>query len=88
MSELEATGNLNAMNQTPTPWRLSFSFGRALQNSVLKAWQGKAENVTKAQETFFKRARLNSLAQLGKYSPALEDDQSAAEGMYVKDYKY
>jgi fructose-bisphosphate aldolase class 1 len=38
-SELEATLNLNAMNQTPNPWHVSFSYARALQNSVLKSWQ-------------------------------------------------
>ena len=38
-SELEATLNLNAMNQTPNPWHVSFSYARALQNSVLKTWQ-------------------------------------------------
>lgn len=38
-SELEATLNLNAMNQSPNPWHVSFSYARALQNSVLKTWQ-------------------------------------------------
>ena len=44
-SELEATLNLNAMNQSPNPWHVSFSYARALQNSVLKAWQGEEKNM-------------------------------------------
>jgi hypothetical protein len=40
-SELEATLNLNAMNQSPNPWHVSFSYARALQNSVLKSWQAR-----------------------------------------------
>lgn len=67
-SEVEATANLNEMNKRgPFPWKLSFSYGRALQDSALKAWQGKAENVTAAQQAFLKRAQMNSLASLGKY---------------------
>lgn len=48
-SELEATLNLNAMNQGPNPWHVSFSYARALQNSVLKTWQGDTANVDAAQ---------------------------------------
>lgn len=48
-SELEATLNLNAMNQTPNPWHVSFSYARALQNSCLKTWQGEEGNVKAAQ---------------------------------------
>lgn len=71
-SEEDATRNLNAIN-SPTlelqrPWTLSFSYGRALQASVLKAWSGKDENIPKAQQVFLERCRANSLAQLGKYS--------------------
>jgi fructose-bisphosphate aldolase class I len=43
-SELEATLNLNAMNQKPNPWHVSFSYARALQNSALKTWQGEEKN--------------------------------------------
>ena len=43
-SELEATLNLNAMNQSPNPWHVSFSYARALQNSALKTWQGDEKN--------------------------------------------
>ncbi len=68
-SEEDATVNLNAMNAMykDVPWRLSFSYGRALQASALKAWAGKPENVPVAQAAFLKRARLNSLACAGNY---------------------
>ncbi len=49
-SELEATLNLNAMNQKPNPWHVSFSYARALQNSVLKTWQGEEKNIAEAQK--------------------------------------
>ncbi len=72
--DVEATANLNAMNQKgPFPWKLSFSYGRALQDAALKAWGGKQENVLAAQKTFLHRAKMNSLASLGKYSEAEED---------------
>jgi fructose-bisphosphate aldolase class 1 len=48
-SELEATLNLNAMNQSPNPWHVSFSYARALQNTCLKTWQGEEGNVKAAQ---------------------------------------
>ena len=70
-SDEDATAHLNAMNQIlgdSKPWNLSFSYGRALQQPALKAWQGKDENISRAQEAFLKRAKLNSLASLGKYS--------------------
>ena len=75
-SELEATANLSAINNPPAggtlPWKMSFSYGRALQNSALKAWNGKAENVKSAQKVFIHRAQMNSLATLGKYSKEME----------------
>jgi fructose-bisphosphate aldolase class I len=86
-SELEATLNLNAMNQKPNPWHVSFSYARALQNTVLKTWQGKPENVQAAQQALLKRAAANSAAQLGKYDPSGESKE-AAQGMYEKGYKY
>lgn len=86
-SELEATLNLNAMNQSPNPWHVSFSYARALQNSVLQTWQGDAKNEKAAQEALLKRARANSMAQLGKYDPSGESAE-AAVGMFEKDYKY
>jgi fructose-bisphosphate aldolase class I len=68
-SEEDATIHLNAVNQVAgvKPWSLSFSFGRALQASALKAWQGKPENEKAAQDEFVKRAKANGLATLGQY---------------------
>jgi fructose-bisphosphate aldolase class I len=69
-SEEEASQNLNEMNKItsiPRPWSLSFSYGRALQSSVLKAWVGKAENVAAAQAKLLERAKANSEATLGQY---------------------
>jgi len=69
----EATANLNAMNQQPhRPWELSFSYGRALQETALKAWKGDPANAARAQQTFYERARLNSAARNGEYSSSME----------------
>ena len=72
----EATANLNAINQLRgnAPWQLSISYGRALQQPALHAWGGKAENRAAAQRALLKRARLNSLARKGEYSPQLESE--------------
>ena len=70
----EATVNLNTINQIGGPWQLSISYGRALQQPVLKAWQGKIENIEAAEIALLKRARLNSLARQGHYKPNLETD--------------
>lgn len=66
-SEEEASINLNAMNQCPLhrPWALTFSYGRALQASALKAWGGKKENGKACQEEFIKRALV--CVNTGKY---------------------
>ena len=72
-TEKEATEHLSLMNQTSgLPWALTFSYGRALQDSALKTWAGKAEQLAAGQTAFIKRARLNGLAQLGKYATSLE----------------
>ncbi len=69
----QATENLSAMNAIGGfPWELSFSYGRALQEETLKAWVGKPENTAAAQKTFYRRAKLNSMARFGEYSPDLE----------------
>ncbi|KAK6924446.1 Fructose-bisphosphate aldolase, class-I [Dillenia turbinata] len=86
-SEVEATLNLNAMNQGPNPWHVSFSYARALQNTCLKKWGGRPENVKAAQEALLFRAKANSLAQLGKYTGEGELEESK-EGMFVKGYVY
>lgn len=73
--------------QKPNPWHVSFSYARALQNTVLKTWQGQDGNRDAAQEALLRRAKANSEAQLGKYTPEGED-KSAAQGMYEKGYTY
>jgi fructose-bisphosphate aldolase class I len=79
LSEVNATDFLNAMNRRgPHPWELSYSFGRALQESTLKAWGGKAENAEMAQSVFAHRARCNGLARSGDYSTAVEGEAAAA----------
>nr|GMD88147.1 fructose-bisphosphate aldolase 6, cytosolic [Ipomoea batatas] len=89
-SEEEATVNLNAMNKLKTkkPWSLSFSFGRALQQSTLKAWAGKEENVKKAQDALLARCKANSEATLGTYAGSANLCEGASESLHVKDYKY
>ena len=65
---LQATINLNAINNVGNqPWKLSFSYGRALQDDCLKIWQGKPSQVSLAQQALLKHAECNSLASLGKY---------------------
>ena len=54
------------------PWPLSFSYGRALQQSALKAWGGKANQVAAAQQAYLKRARLNGAARSGRYDAGME----------------
>ena len=72
-SSAEATLHLSLMNQHgPLPWALTFSYGRALQDTALKAWGGAAANFTAGQKEFAKRARLNGLATSGRYNPSLE----------------
>ena len=74
-SDEEATAHLDAMNKLgPLPWKLTFSYGRALQAAPQKAWSGKKENVSAAQKAFAHRARMNGLASLGKWAAALEKD--------------
>lgn len=75
-SETTATANLQALSTAveKPPWVLSFSYGRALQASVLQAWRGNAANKLLAQEALCKRARLNSAAVQGKYSAAMESE--------------
>jgi fructose-bisphosphate aldolase class I len=73
MSEQDATIRLNEMNKsTGQPWQLSFSYGRALQQSSLTAWGGDAANLAKAQGILQHRARMNGLARNGEYVSELE----------------
>jgi fructose-bisphosphate aldolase class I len=72
----EATANLNALNAMPQqPWELSFSYGRALQEPVLQAWQGDAANAESAQSALYKRAKLNGAARYGAYTQAMESNR-------------
>ena len=71
-SSAEATLHLSLMNKEKLPWNLTFSYGRALQDTALKAWGGQAANFVAGQKEFAKRAKLNSLATTGKYSSDLE----------------
>ncbi|MFO0992933.1 MAG: class I fructose-bisphosphate aldolase [Hyphomicrobiales bacterium] len=72
-SDEEATAHLQLMNAAgPLPWRLTYSYGRALQAAALKAWAGKAANVAAAQKAFMHRAHMNALATSGKWSEKLE----------------
>lgn len=71
----DATKHLNAMNAAgPLPWKLSFSYGRALQAPSLETWRGKQGNVAEAQRLFYQRARLNSLATRGQYRTQQEKE--------------
>jgi len=72
-SDEEATAHLDAMNKTGNlPWKLTFSYGRALQAAPQKAWSGKSENVAAAQRAFAHRAKMNGLAALGQWKADLE----------------
>ena len=72
-SDIKATHHLDAMNKMGGgPWKLTFSYGRALQQSALKTWLGKVENEEAAQVAFSHRALMNRLAASGKWSPDLE----------------
>ena len=72
-SDEEATAHLDAMNKMgPTPWRVTFSYGRALQAAPQKTWSGKSENVAAAQRAFGHRAKMNGLAALGQWKADLE----------------
>lgn len=89
-SEEEATLNLNAINALDAikPWTLSFSFGRALQQSVLKTWGGKKDQIGAAQKAFYKRAKANSEATLGTYKGDAAGGLGTGESLHVADYKY
>jgi fructose-bisphosphate aldolase class I len=72
-SDEDATAHLSLMNQLgPLPWKLSFSYGRALQAAPLKAWGGKSENVAAGQRAFAHRAKMNGAATLGKWTEQQE----------------
>jgi fructose-bisphosphate aldolase, class I len=72
-SDEDATAHLDAMNKIGNlPWRLTFSYGRALQHAPQTTWAGKSENVAAAQRAFSHRAKMNGLAALGQWKSDLE----------------
>jgi fructose-bisphosphate aldolase class I len=72
-SDEEATAHLDAMNRIGGfPWKMTFSYGRALQAAPQKAWSGRKDNVPAAQGAFLHRARMNGLASLGEWERSLE----------------
>jgi fructose-bisphosphate aldolase class I len=72
-SDEDATAHLDAMNRIGNlPWRLTFSYGRALQHAPQTVWAGKSENVAAAQRAFTHRAKMNGLAALGQWKSDLE----------------
>mmetsp|Transcript_39592 Transcript_39592/g.63350 ORF Transcript_39592/g.63350 Transcript_39592/m.63350 type:complete len:368 (-) Transcript_39592:256-1359(-) len=87
-SEEEATLNLNAINKYENlPWSASFSYGRALQQSCLKAWKGEDANLKAGQDAFIQRAKANGEAQLGKYDGSAATEESK-KGLFQKGYVY
>lgn len=89
MAEEEASLALNAINNTPgpRPWSLTFSYGRALQQSTLKAWKGEDANIPAAQAVLLARAKANGLANLGKYTGGA-GGEAANASTFVKNYSY
>jgi len=88
-SEEDASIHLDAINRFPgkKPWALTFSFGRALQASVLQAWAGKDANVKAAQDEFHKRAKANGEAALGKYGGGIAG-AAAGQDLFIKNHSY
>lgn len=89
MSEEEASLSLSKINNAPgpRPWSLTFSYGRALQQSCLKAWMGSDANIPKAQEVLLGRAKANSLAQQGQYNGGI-GGEGANVSTFQKGYVY
>jgi fructose-bisphosphate aldolase class I len=82
-----ATVHLNAINQLPgpKPWKISFSYGRALQDTALEAWRGRDENLTAGQRALFRRASSNSAASLGKYTAGMETASPNGDSLHLHD---
>jgi len=86
LSELDSTLYLNAMNQTPNPWHVSFSYARALQNSVISHWAGNDDRVAEAQAILKTRTVENGMAQLGKFD--VTKSNTAGADLFQKGYVY
>jgi fructose-bisphosphate aldolase, class I len=85
-----ATAHLNAINLLPgpKPWKISFSYGRALQDPALEAWHGRDENRTAGQRALCRRARFNGAASLGKYTDEMEaTSQSPDDPPHRRDWR-
>ncbi len=73
-SDQDASNNLSHINKINTnPWKITFSYGRALQLEAMKKWKGDNKNNIEAQKIISKRAHLNSLAASGNYNLSMED---------------
>jgi len=88
-SEEDATIHLDAINKfgLHKPWALTFSYGRALQHTVLQTWKGKTENIKGAQSELLKRAKANGEAAVGKYT-GWAAAGAGGESLFVADHKY
>jgi len=90
-SEEEATVHLDAINKCTAakkPWALTFSYGRALQASAIKAWKGTDAGVAAGQAELMKRAKANSAASVGKYSAGECVGAAGGQGLFVKNHQY
>jgi len=87
-SELQATLILNAINQAAQrPWALTFSYGRALQNTCIKTWNGSDDNLKAAQDALIVRAKANSEATKGAF--VCDENQAGAdEKLVIENYVY
>ena len=80
-SDYHATAHLNAMNANyDLPWKLSFSYARALQRQPMDIWRNRPENVPAAQAALYHRAKMNGLASVGLWSEELEKEAAALVG--------
>jgi fructose-bisphosphate aldolase class I len=88
-SEEDATVHLDAINRKPgrKPWALTFSYGRALQASVLAAWKGDTNNIKAAQAQLLMRAKANGEASMGQYAGGIAG-AAAGQSLFIKDHAY
>jgi fructose-bisphosphate aldolase class I len=84
-----ATAHLNAINRLPDskPWKISFSYGRALQDPALEAWHGQKENLAAGQQALRRRASFNGAASVGKYTNEMEAAPGADDAPDHRDWR-
>jgi len=85
-----ATVHLDAINRLPgtKPWKISFSYGRALQDHALETWHGRDENLAAGRQALYQRARRNSAASLGGYTDEMEDTPaSVASPLHRREWR-